>query len=98
MAQIDGARQQDTNNEDAEALGSCATTGDPAGPAARQQWRPVSLELPIRPSDKSEILHFRQALTEKRRVPCHSAYDAGFAIGKTKENRHQVLAHAQSPD
>src|SRR2546423_14605566 len=70
MAQIDGAGQQDTDNQNAEAL--------QAALAQRQvtlQGQPQgSSDVPIHQnsdpvSDESEILRSRQPLTGKRRVP-----------------------------
>src|SRR3954468_9244551 len=74
MAQIDGAGQQDPNNQKAKPpQGSLAQRqvtlqGQPQGGSdvpIHQNSDPVS--------DESEILRSRQPLTGKRRVPCHLA-------------------------
>src|SRR3954470_19910414 len=71
MAQIDGAGQQDTGNQNAEALQAALAQrqvtlqGQPQGGSdvpSHENSDPVS--------DESEILRSRQPLTGKRRVPC----------------------------
>src|SRR3954447_8242113 len=71
MAQIYGAGQQDTDNQNAEALQAALAQrqvtlqGQPQGGSdvpSHENSDPVS--------DESEILRSRQPLTEKRRVPC----------------------------
>src|SRR3954454_18893613 len=71
MAQIDGAGQQDTDNQNAEALQAplphrqVPLQGQPQGGSdvpIHQNSDPVS--------DESEILRSCQPLTGKRRVPC----------------------------
>src|SRR3954468_870320 len=71
MAQIDGAGQQDTDNQNAEALQAALAQrqvtlqGQPQGGSdvpSHENSDPVS--------DESEILRSRQPLTGKRRVPC----------------------------
>src|SRR3954466_669005 len=72
MAQIDGAGQQDTDNQKAEALQAALwqrqvpLQGQPQGGSdvpSHENSDPVS--------DESEILRSRQPLTGKRRVPWH---------------------------
>src|SRR4051812_12865984 len=73
MAQIDGAGQQDTDDQNAEALQAALAQrqvtlqGPPRGGSdvpIHQNSDPVS--------DESEILRSCQPLTGKRRVPCVS--------------------------
>src|SRR3954470_8086840 len=73
MAQIDGAGQQDTGNQNAEALQAALAQrqvtrqGQPQGGSdvpSHENSDPVS--------DESEILRSRQPLTGKRRVPWRS--------------------------
>src|SRR3954470_12318044 len=73
MAQIDGAGQQDTDNQNAEALQAALAQrevtlqGQPQGGSdvpSHENSDPVS--------DESEILRSRQPLTGKRRVPWRS--------------------------
>src|SRR3954466_4835325 len=74
MTQIDGACQEDTDNENAEALQAALAQrevtlqGQPQGGSdvpSHENSDPVS--------DEAEILRPCQALTEKRRVPWHRA-------------------------
>src|SRR3954464_14690660 len=76
MAQIDGAGQQDTDNQNAEALQAVlpqrgvTLQGQPQGGSdvpSHENSDPVS--------DESEILRSRQPLTGKRRVPWTGSQD-----------------------
>src|SRR3954452_15198868 len=86
MAQIDGAGQQDTDNQNAEALQAALAQrqvtlqGQPQGGSdvpSHENSDPVS--------DESEILRSRQPLTGKRRVPWMTYDELAEALGRSGE-------------
>src|SRR3954465_10087811 len=90
MAQIDGAGQQDTDNQNEEALQAAlpqtqvTLQGQPQGGSdvpSHQNSDPVS--------DESEILRSCQPLTGKRRVPCQEGQNARH---HNRFKREQALA------
>src|SRR4051794_4776467 len=71
MAQIDGAGQQDTDNQNAEALQAALAQRQVTLQGQPQGGSDVPIHQNSDPvSDESEILRSCQPLTEKRRVPC----------------------------
>src|SRR3954447_13707845 len=70
MAQIDGAGQQDTANQNAEALQAALAQRQVTLQGQPQGGSDVPIHQNSDPvSDESEILRSRQPLTGKRRVP-----------------------------
>src|SRR3954470_6260364 len=70
MAQIDGAGQQDTDNQNAEALQAALAQRQVTLQGQPQGGSDVPIHQNSDPvSDESEILRSCQPLTEKRRVP-----------------------------
>src|SRR3954471_23243545 len=73
MAQIDGAGQQDTDTQNAEALQAALAQREVTLQGQPQGGSDVPIHQNSDPvSDESEILRPHQALTGKRRVPCVS--------------------------
>src|SRR3954470_14240422 len=71
MAQIDGAGQQDTDNQNAEALQAALAQRQVTLQGQPQGGSDVPIHQNSDPvSDESEILGSRQPLTGKRREPC----------------------------
>src|SRR3954469_7457449 len=71
MAQIDGAGQQDTDDQNAETLQAALAQRQVTLQGQPQSGRDVPLHQNSDPvSDESEILRSCQPLTGKRRVPC----------------------------
>src|SRR4051794_10430783 len=75
MAQIDGAGQQDTDNQNAEALQAALAQRQVTLQGQPQGGSDVPIHQNSDPvSDESEILRSCQPLTEKRRVPWIGLY------------------------
>src|SRR3954452_17023878 len=71
MAQIDGAGQQDTDDQNAEALQAALAQRQVTLQGQPQSGSDVPIHQNSDPvSDKSDILRSCQPLTGKRRVPC----------------------------
>src|SRR4051794_18253526 len=74
MAQIDGAGQQDTDNQNAEALQAALAQREVTLQGQPQGGSDVPIHQNSDPvSDESEILRSHQPLTGKCRVPCRRA-------------------------
>src|SRR5436190_22974354 len=91
MAQIDGAGQQDTDNQNAEALQAALAQREVTLQGQPQGGSDVPIHQNSDPvSDESEILRPCQALTEKRRVPCGAQGDALELLQLTEEVLDQM--------
>src|SRR4051812_43943436 len=81
MAQIDGAGQQDTDNQNAEALQAALAQRQVTLQGQPQGGSDVPIHQNSDPvSDESEILRSCQPLTGKRRVPCLAREGAAQAL------------------
>src|SRR4051812_9308009 len=88
MAQIDGAGQQDTDNQNAEALQAALAQRQVTLQGQPQGGSDVPIHQNSDPvSDESEILRSCQPLTEKRRVPCSSRERQSLAPSTSRANR-----------
>src|SRR3954466_11786229 len=100
MTQIDGACQEDTDNENAEALQAALAQREVTLQGQPQSGSDVPIHQNSDPvSDESEILRPCQALTEKRRVPWHA--DELFCSAWNSRRRdlpRRVIQLAQVPD
>src|SRR3954471_14785430 len=81
MAQIDGAGQQDTDTQNAEALQAALAQREVTLQGQPQGGSDVPIHQNSDPvSDESEILRPHQALTGKRRVPCSHTRDSHMSL------------------
>src|SRR3954453_10016694 len=81
MAQIDGAGQQDTDNQNAEALQAALAQRQVTLQGQPQGGSDVPIHQNSDPvSDESEILRSRQPLTGKRRVPWPDTTEPGKSL------------------
>src|SRR3954466_12884745 len=80
MAQIDGAGQQDTDDQNAEALQAALAQRQVTLQGPPQGGSDVPIHQNSDPvSDESEILRSCQPLAGKRRVPCSSSVDVDYS-------------------
>src|SRR3954471_18575334 len=108
MAQIDGAGQQDTDNQNAEALQAALAQRQVTLQGQPQSGSDVPSHQNSDPvSDESEILRSCQPLTGKRRVPCVpcdeilAELELGGRDAKTRSDpdqqaRADLLAHPEA--
>src|SRR3954467_8891490 len=90
MAQIDGAGQQDTDNQNAETLQAALAQRQGTLQGQPQGGSDVPIHQTSDPvSDESEILRSCQPLTGKRRVPCVP----GCNVSSVLEAAGQSLDH-----
>src|SRR3954462_14192208 len=88
MAQIDGAGQQDTDTQNAEALQAALAQREVTLQGQPQGGSDVPIHQNSDPvSDESEILRPYQALTGKRRVPFESPYNRDLNTSSGSTNR-----------
>src|SRR4051812_18239590 len=87
MAQIDGAGQQDTDNQNAEALQAALAQRQVTLQGQPQGGSDVPIHQNSDPvSDESEILRSCQPLTGKRRVPCRDSWPTSLPVAQQPRN------------
>src|SRR3954470_23087200 len=91
MAQIDGAGQQDTDDQNAEALQAALAQRQVTLQGPPQGGSDVPIHQDSDPvSDESEILRSCKPLTGKRRVPCGAQGNALELLQLAEEVLDQV--------